>query len=416
MDFSRLSLRDIEEYDEHLLSGLSLREDDGSLRAVDMDIDDPNELEDTDTDVEMVPVTYVTHTTPSRQRFRKDDENLARRVVCKSEEVEEQEDSEDIGDANSSSIMETVSNVLAHMPRSPTAYGARLALELRRRPNKPSFSTPILSGIEHSTPPRDNAYTYETYETQQVSPVRSSQMVGTPGTPWNNAPVSFQMHHHHYYTPQQPENAYHTPAPYLPQPWQHNIIPQERTPYLLSSYLQLVVNAVVTFYSFGIIYRCIATVKSDISEKMEEHVHKLMVEGAICRRSFLENGCDPEHIVPAMEEQCAEWEKCMGRDPYASGAHSSVSAETLGMIINSLVEPIGFKSFLFLAGIMGVLFLFNVSFGFFRAKSYYGWDAGSGSHEITQVQSPVLQTPGYWNTQRYDRGAPLVSPTKDRHQ
>ncbi|AOA64951.1 Nucleus envelop protein [Komagataella phaffii CBS 7435] len=199
---------------------------------------------------------------------------------------------------------------------------------------------------------------------------------------WSKTPISLQMHHHHYYPPadnisnyNQINNKYTTDNnEKLPLPWQPDSSPEDKTPYIITSCFQLLLNFTATVYCFSLIYGCIKTVKSDISAKMAQKVQELLVERAVCKRNWNENGCSPDRIVPALEQQCAAWEKCINKDPYSAAGYSSISAETLGMIINSLLEPIGIKSFLFLLGSMAVLFLSNFSFGFLRAKSYYGWN------------------------------------------
>jgi hypothetical protein len=76
----------------------------------------------------------------------------------------------------------------------------------------------------------------------------------------------------------------------------------------------------------------------------------------------------------------------MHQNPHGVGNTSSISAETIGMIINSLIEPLGFKFFMLTFGFVIVIFGWNFTFGYLRAKTYYGWDS-DGNQKETIVSS-----------------------------
>lgn len=40
-----------------------------------------------------------------------------------------------------------------------------------------------------------------------------------------------------------------------------------------------------------------------------------MKEIAVCSRHYMDNRCDPATRIPAMQETCSMWERCMRRDP-----------------------------------------------------------------------------------------------------
>lgn len=160
----------------------------------------------------------------------------------------------------------------------------------------------------------------------------------------------------------------------LPLPWEANSSPLEKTSYMLSSYLQLIINFIATCYAAYLVYSIIQTVHQDIKHKLSQQISNVLVEIESCRRSYNENNCSPELIVPILEKPCAYWLKCMNQDPYNGGGNKSlISAETVGMIINSLIEPLSFKFFLVMFGFVLLVFACNFTFGFIRAKSYYGW-------------------------------------------
>lgn len=204
-----------------------------------------------------------------------------------------------------------------------------------------------------------------------------------------------QIHHHHYYYGGNDDTANrtigspeHTGAhtrtlqlsatgePNLPSPWQSNISPIARVPYLLASYLQLIINLVVSAYTIYILYQVISTIRRDINVKLDLHAKNILSEIQSCTRQYKENGCGPDTVGPELEEVCASLAKCMNQSPHkGSGNASLISAETIGLIINSLVEPLGLKVFLFLFGTIAALFACNFTFGYIRAKTYYGWNS-----------------------------------------
>ena len=168
---------------------------------------------------------------------------------------------------------------------------------------------------------------------------------------------------------------------HLPLPWEKTASPVERIYYMLSSYLQLIVNFIAIIYIMFNVYTIIKSIKQDINHKIFIQSKNLLVEIESCRRQYSENHCFPDP-VPALERQCAYWEKCMNQNPHGVGNTSSISAETIGMIINSLIEPLGLKFFMLAFGFVVVIFGCNFTFGYLRAKTYYGWD-NDGNQKAT---------------------------------
>ena len=64
-------------------------------------------------------------------------------------------------------------------------------------------------------------------------------------------------------------------------------------------------------------------------------------EIALCTNSYSSNNCGKP--LPALIQQCLEWESCMARDPSVVG-RAKVGAEMLAEVINSFVEPISWKT------------------------------------------------------------------------
>ncbi|ODQ61437.1 hypothetical protein WICANDRAFT_29292 [Wickerhamomyces anomalus NRRL Y-366-8] len=223
------------------------------------------------------------------------------------------------------------------------------------------------------------------------------------------------MHHHHYYPSNQStptSSSQYSPGNEvipLPAPWSKFASPKAPTPYLISSYLQLLFNVLTSSIAIYILINAIKTVKSDINLKMEEYAADIAMEVSRCARSYVENRCAPETRAPALEVTCSELERCMNRDPTTHAGKASVSAETLGMILNSLIEPIGVKAIVvFGVGLISWAFTSNFIFGFVRAKSYYGWD----SNRQDPQQQQQYQQIG-WNQQsqqQFNPSTPALLP------
>lgn len=214
-----------------------------------------------------------------------------------------------------------------------------------------------------------------------------------------NTPTSVQVHHHHYYYSPNKDHSIGTPAindslsqynntyylspvnqlhsrfiedVRLPPPWKQESSPKEKYSYIISTYLQLIINTTLSVYGLYLVYNVIKTVRADINFKLVQQSKDILVEISTCQKNYEDNNCSPDLIVPALEKPCEYWSKCMNQDPKEFGNKSSISAETLGIIVNSLIEPLGFKFFLMFFTSILLIFMFNFTFGFIRAKSYYG--------------------------------------------
>lgn len=286
---------------------------------------------------------------------------------------------------------------------SPTALGAHYAL-------KPKLLMP--------PPPRkDDAWDFE-FDTSDAVRV-SHEVAEVPRTqssgwqaPEYSVPEPRHNHHvcvptmyapqihHHYYLPghsgprnygppgagppEQPPSAPSAEAlparsnlalaEALPQPWSPAAVPAERTPYVLSSYLQLTVNAVLSAYAAHIVIAMVQAVRQDVAHKLHAEAQGVLVEIALCERAYYENHCSPDTIVPALEKMCAHWEKCMAQDPFRAGNRLLVSAHTIGMVVNSLVEPLSLKVLAVFGAVLFGVYSCNFAFGYFRARAYYGWE------------------------------------------
>lgn len=160
----------------------------------------------------------------------------------------------------------------------------------------------------------------------------------------------------------------------LPAPWKRNIHPSEKVPYIISSYLQLFINFIISIYFIYLVYYIVTTIKSDVNHKIQVQKRAIQAQIDSCRTLYYESKCnDPEFSnLPILRKKCETLALGMNQDPNSIGNLSSINAQIIGLILNSLVEPLGFKFFMFLLWCGIVVFGCNFVFGFVRAKTYYG--------------------------------------------
>ncbi|KAF2280044.1 uncharacterized protein EI97DRAFT_410967 [Westerdykella ornata] len=127
-------------------------------------------------------------------------------------------------------------------------------------------------------------------------------------------------------------------------------------PSVLSTWFQLIVNALLGLTVLYIIYIFYSGVQADIGIEAKKHEAEAMREISVCHKSYRENRCDPDTRVPAMESACGAWEVCMSRDPKAI-ARASVSAKTFAQIFNAFVQEFSYKSMVGLVFFFPLLYL-----------------------------------------------------------
>ena len=69
---------------------------------------------------------------------------------------------------------------------------------------------------------------------------------------------------------------------------------------------------------------------------------EIVQEITLCALQHKNNLCST-NPVPAMIQQCANWETCMNRDPTVVG-RAKVGAELIAEVVNGFVEPISWKT------------------------------------------------------------------------
>ncbi|KAI3406003.2 hypothetical protein KGF56_001222 [Candida oxycetoniae] len=160
----------------------------------------------------------------------------------------------------------------------------------------------------------------------------------------------------------------------LPAPWKSNISPIERIPYILSSYLQFVINFILSLYMLYLLMYIFTSIRSDINHKLQEQRANILSQIESCKQLYYENKCDdPDFMyLPLMGKKCQQLQKCMNQNPNSIGNLSVINAQIIGMVLNSLIEPLSFKFFIFVLWCGFVIFGCNFFFGYVRAKTYYG--------------------------------------------
>lgn len=188
-------------------------------------------------------------------------------------------------------------------------------------------------------------------------------------------------------------------------------------PYVLSLYLQLLLNVVLVGVVFYLGYVFLATIRQDIQARLEIHTMDALHEISLCSREFYRNKCSVENGAkrpPALERPCTMWAKCMNRDPQLIGK-SKVLAETIADIVNAFFQPISWKSLVFIVVLLTGLFSFtNYAFAAFRRHNRPGTTCKSdtSAKQVTGSAAHALDLeldPDFLESSQ-------VSPLRDRER
>ena len=173
---------------------------------------------------------------------------------------------------------------------------------------------------------------------RKQSTTTSSSTDSSPRKSSSSNPTDRHHNHHH-----------HDPAPPSSRPSRLASLfafleTHPHLPHILSFYAQLLLNVFLVIALIWLLSSFWLTIRSDVDEASHRAEASALAEMAVCARSYRENRCEPvAERVPAMESVCANWEKCMRRDPRMVG-RARVSAHTFAEIFNSFVEPISYKA------------------------------------------------------------------------
>lgn len=196
-----------------------------------------------------------------------------------------------------------------------------------------------------------------------------------------------------HFTPRLPRRS---PQKRASDPWPEERVPSlwlaPSTPLVLLLYLQLALNLAIVSLLAYLVYVFVTTIRLDIAYTVLESEAAVVREMAVCAREYARNECDPAIRVPALEQRCLAWERCMHQDPKAVG-RSRVGAQTLGGVVEGLVEPISWRTILVVCGgVVGALWANNAGWGVFRKQLQREHATASAKREQALLDVvPVLE-------------------------
>ncbi|KAF9457462.1 Di-sulfide bridge nucleocytoplasmic transport domain-containing protein [Collybia nuda] len=145
--------------------------------------------------------------------------------------------------------------------------------------------------------------------------------------------------------------------------------PQSDLPYVLLGYLQFLFNLSLLLLFLYVVVQFILTVQRDVEQRISEYSMDIVQEIAICALQYKTNLC-ATNAIPAMAQQCANWETCMNRDPAIVG-RAKVGAEMIAEVVNGFVEPISWKALAFTLTSLSFLTVFiNSLLSLYRTKHH----------------------------------------------
>jgi hypothetical protein len=148
-------------------------------------------------------------------------------------------------------------------------------------------------------------------------------------------------------------------------------------PAIITGYVQALFNLIVVCCVLAALYWFATAIQQDIDLRAEGFRREVMSEIQTCAREYTANRCDPADRIPAMQKTCEVWKNCMQQDPFAV-ARGKISAHTLAEIINSFVEPISYKTMIFVCLVLVTVIVgSNVGFGIGRRTLSGGQQEGS---------------------------------------
>ncbi|KAK3627959.1 hypothetical protein LTR56_018949 [Elasticomyces elasticus] len=178
------------------------------------------------------------------------------------------------------------------------------------------------------------------------------------------------------------------PPPEIKQHWMKTLYTflesHPTIPHILTFYAQLFFNCFLLALLTYVIYTIYSTFAHDIALASQAATTEILAKMAVCAREYTTNRCAPETRVPAMEQVCEGWQRCMSRDAGAVG-RAGVGARTFAEVFNSFVEAISWKTMVFtFLMVFGVFGGGNVAFGLFRrsdtVNAWGGHGGGGGQH------------------------------------
>ncbi|KAF8736636.1 hypothetical protein AX14_014211 [Amanita brunnescens Koide BX004] len=196
---------------------------------------------------------------------------------------------------------------------------------------------------------------------------------------------------------------------------------QPETPYILLGYLQFSFNLSLILLFLYLVVQFILTVQRDVEQRISEYSMEIVQEITICALQHRNNLCSTNPI-PAMVQQCSKWETCMNRDPTVVG-RAKVGAELIAEVVNGFVEPISWKTLIFVLTSLSFLTVFINTFLSLCRTRYHPITASSQSNPPTHLLHPYAPhhygsfLPGpelAWSSSRKAAEEDVQNPTRRR--
>ncbi|KAL2175518.1 Di-sulfide bridge nucleocytoplasmic transport domain-containing protein [Thermothelomyces heterothallicus CBS 202.75] len=179
-------------------------------------------------------------------------------------------------------------------------------------------------------------------------------------------------------------------------------------PAILSKWLQLGVNLILTSLVLWAIFYVLLQIRSDLHHANEKARAALANEKSICSENYIKNRCEPRrNRAPALDGPCNEWAACMDQDESAI-MQVQISVRNVAEIINEFVGVLTFKTWGFLISVfLAVVFANNVGFAFLRESALQQPPKPVEPLHSPPVVPPMLGSAAAHNPQQAYIWAPL---------
>ncbi|KAH8929344.1 hypothetical protein BT69DRAFT_226227 [Atractiella rhizophila] len=196
---------------------------------------------------------------------------------------------------------------------------------------------------------------------------------------------------------------HHSPYPHPYQPHPHASNSSSFAPAHLSTYLHATFLLTTFTLVLYLLFLLLRTLRSDLSARLSSSTLAQRSEIFACSQSYTLNRCSPETRVPALEDACRAWERCMHQDPEAVGT-ARLLAMVVGETVNGFVDTVSWKSFVFILLMAGlIVYSTTTALQHFRTSS--------PAHPIQQQQQHAYQPPsmnGVMMTPKSQRAAEFL--------
>lgn len=139
----------------------------------------------------------------------------------------------------------------------------------------------------------------------------------------------------------------------------------------IAEYVQLAFNTSILVIVLSVVVKFILLIKQDVDHKVRLKIGEQVVKVKRCKNNYEINGCISH--VPALENLCDGWYHCMHSADEVQSA--SLWTQTLAETLNAFVEPISFRSLIFvLLTVCALVLVTNVVIASYRVQYYISGD------------------------------------------